>query len=169
MTVPFLVYRTDVLTTTWETRLYHGVFARTESAQRDATRTPKMWRVLIVKLHCGSSSCSVVNLKGLTTDSEQTLISALSQHPVSITFNADQSSFQLFKIGVLTAVCVTMLDHGVFVHQSANPLVAKGTCWDPSFSDWLGGSSRQTVKNRHFVSTVPICMVRTLRRRTIAS
>ena len=40
-------------------------------------------------------------------------MSALAQQPVSIAIEADQSSFQLYKSGVLTAKCGSKLDHGV--------------------------------------------------------
>lgn len=46
-----------------------------------------------------------------TTDTA--LMSALSQQPVSIAIEADQSAFQLYASGVLTATCGTSLDHGV--------------------------------------------------------
>jgi hypothetical protein len=41
------------------------------------------------------------------------MMSALAQQPVSIAIEADQSAFQLFASGVLTAACGTSLDHGV--------------------------------------------------------
>ena len=41
------------------------------------------------------------------------LMSALSQQPVSIAIEADQSAFQLYASGVLTATCGSALDHGV--------------------------------------------------------
>jgi len=46
-----------------------------------------------------------------STDSAMT--SALNKQPVSIAIEADQSSFQLYKSGVLTGKCGTNLDHGV--------------------------------------------------------
>ena len=45
--------------------------------------------------------------------SDSALMSALAQQPVSIAIQADQSSFQLYKSGVLTASCGSKLDHGV--------------------------------------------------------
>jgi hypothetical protein len=41
------------------------------------------------------------------------MTSALNKQPVSIAIEADQSSFQLYKSGVLTGKCGTNLDHGV--------------------------------------------------------
>merc|ERR1711991_606762 len=51
--------------------------------------------------------------KDVSTDSEQALMSAVAQQPVSIAIEADQSSFQSYSSGVLTASCGTKLDHGV--------------------------------------------------------
>merc|ERR1712110_909356 len=44
---------------------------------------------------------------------EQDLMSAVQQNPVSVAIEADQSSFQLYKSGVLTGTCGSQLDHGV--------------------------------------------------------
>ena len=42
-------------------------------------------------------------------------MSAVAQQPVSVAIQADQSAFQLYSSGVLTATCGTQLDHGVLV------------------------------------------------------
>ena len=47
------------------------------------------------------------------TNSETALMTALAQQPVSVAVEADQSSFQLYSGGVMTAACGTNLDHGV--------------------------------------------------------
>merc|ERR1719159_2398257 len=69
---------------------------------------------------CKSSSCavgipkgSVTGFKDVSADSEQAMMSALNQQPVSIAIEADKSVFQLYKSGVLSGMCGDSLDHGV--------------------------------------------------------
>jgi len=69
---------------------------------------------------CKASECTVGIPKGAVTgfkdvsaDSEQALMSALNQQPVSIAIEADKSIFQLYHSGVLTGMCGASLDHGV--------------------------------------------------------
>merc|ERR1711879_896483 len=69
---------------------------------------------------CAASSCTIAIPKGAVTgfkdvpaDSEQALMSALNQQPVSIAIEADKSIFQLYHSGVLTGMCGASLDHGV--------------------------------------------------------
>jgi len=69
---------------------------------------------------CAASSCTVgipnggvSGYKDVTADSEQDMMSALNQQPVSIAIEADKSVFQLYTSGVLTGTCGTNLDHGV--------------------------------------------------------
>merc|ERR1712232_945723 len=45
--------------------------------------------------------------------SEQALMEAVAQQPVSIAIEADKSVFQLYKSGVLSGACGSTLDHGV--------------------------------------------------------
>ncbi len=45
--------------------------------------------------------------------SDEDMMTALSNQPVSIAIQADQQSFQLYKSGVFTDSCGTGLDHGV--------------------------------------------------------
>jgi C1A family cysteine protease len=47
--------------------------------------------------------------------SDEALMSAIAQQPVSIAIEADQKDFQLYESGVFTAPCGTTLDHGVLV------------------------------------------------------
>ena len=46
---------------------------------------------------------------------DQALMTAIAQQPVSIAIEADQRDFQLYQSGVFTAKCGTTLDHGVLV------------------------------------------------------
>jgi C1A family cysteine protease len=47
--------------------------------------------------------------------SDEAMMTALMQQPVSIAIQADQKDFQLYKSGVFTGSCGTKLDHGVLV------------------------------------------------------
>ncbi|KAA0148375.1 hypothetical protein FNF29_06762 [Cafeteria roenbergensis] len=69
---------------------------------------------------CRSSSCkSVATISGykdVPQDSDNAMMSAVAQQPVSVAIEADQSSFQFYTGGVLTSNnCGTALDHGVLV------------------------------------------------------
>jgi cathepsin L len=69
---------------------------------------------------CQASSCTLGLAKGAVTgfhdvsqNSEQALMSALMQGPVSIAVEADKSIFQSYTSGVMTGLCGTNLDHGI--------------------------------------------------------
>mmetsp|Transcript_14238 Transcript_14238/g.21625 ORF Transcript_14238/g.21625 Transcript_14238/m.21625 type:complete len:333 (+) Transcript_14238:54-1052(+) len=69
---------------------------------------------------CKSSECeSVVKISGyvdVTSDSEEALMQAVAQQPVSVAIEADQSVFQFYQSGVMDSEsCGTQLDHGVLV------------------------------------------------------
>lgn len=49
----------------------------------------------------------------VTPNSDQALMAAIAQQPVSVAVEADQASFQFYSGGVMTAACGTNLDHGV--------------------------------------------------------
>ena len=78
------------------------------SVPREVTLTPQL-----VGLPSGHFSGGVVGYTDVSTDSEQTMMLAVAQQPVSIAIEADQYSFQLYSSGVFTASCGTRLDHGV--------------------------------------------------------
>lgn len=65
------------------------------------------------------TSCTVVpdseitNYVDVKAKSDDDMMSALAQQPVSIAIQADQTDFQLYKSGVFTGSCGTKLDHGV--------------------------------------------------------
>jgi len=65
---------------------------------------------------CKTSCQKIVKISGhkdVTPDSDSALAAAVAQQPVSVAIEADQSSFQFYSGGVLTAACGTALDHGV--------------------------------------------------------
>jgi C1A family cysteine protease len=49
------------------------------------------------------------------SNSDDAMMTALAQQPVSVAIEADQPAFQLYKSGVFTGTCGTTLDHGVLV------------------------------------------------------
>lgn len=66
-------------------------------------------------------TCSIVSGSDISTtvsvsaNSDNAMMTALAQQPVSVAIEADQSSFQLYKSGVFTGTCGTNLDHGVLL------------------------------------------------------
>merc|ERR1712087_784229 len=68
---------------------------------------------------CHQTGCSVGIPQGGVTGyrsvgkSEQALMSALNQQPVSIAVEADKSTFQSYSSGIMTGNCGTNLDHGI--------------------------------------------------------
>jgi len=68
---------------------------------------------------CDQSKCTKdakvapASYTDLVANSDDAMLSALAQQPVSVAIEADQTAFQLYKSGVFTAACGTNLDHGV--------------------------------------------------------
>jgi len=68
---------------------------------------------------CSVSSCTevaqsaITGFHDVTVNSDAAFAAAVAQQPVSIAIEADQSSFQFYSGGVMTAACGTALDHGV--------------------------------------------------------
>lgn len=90
-------------------------------------------------------SCSIVSGSDISTtvsvsaNSDNAMMTALAQQPVSIAIEADQASFQLYKSGVFTGSCGTNLDHGVLLvgYGTMNGLdyyILKNS-WDSSWGD----------------------------------
>jgi C1A family cysteine protease len=58
-------------------------------------------------------AATISSFRDVPTNSELALMTAIAKQPVSIAVEADQSVFQLYSGGVMTAKCGTNLDHGV--------------------------------------------------------
>jgi len=89
-------------------------------AEENALCTEESYPYKATGSTCAASSCtvgipkgSVTGFKDVSSDSEQAMMSALNQQPVSIAIEADKSVFQLYKSGVLSGLCGSSLDHGV--------------------------------------------------------
>jgi C1A family cysteine protease len=65
------------------------------------------------KTSCGTKYATPKSYTDVTKNDVNSLMSALNKQPVSVAIEADQSTFQMYKSGVLTASCGTNLDHGV--------------------------------------------------------
>jgi hypothetical protein len=68
---------------------------------------------------CSQTSCSTVIPSGGVTghkdvqSSEESLMSALMQQPVSIAVEADRATFQMYSSGIMSGACGTNLNHGI--------------------------------------------------------
>jgi len=60
-----------------------------------------------------STVASISSYKDVAQDSQSDLEKAVTQQPVSVAIEADQTAFQFYSSGVLTGTCGTQLDHGV--------------------------------------------------------
>jgi C1A family cysteine protease len=90
-------------------------------------------------------SCSIVSGSDISTtvsvsaNSDNAMMTALAQQPVSVAIEADQSSFQLYKSGVFTGSCGTNLDHGVLLvgygTMSGLDYYIMKNSWDVSWGD----------------------------------
>jgi len=63
----------------------------------------------------GVKGSVVTSYKDVTTEDCAQLMAAVNIGPVSVAIEADQSSFQNYKSGILGSGCGTTLDHGVLV------------------------------------------------------
>jgi C1A family cysteine protease len=62
---------------------------------------------------CDNTKLKVTSYTDVKKDSDDALMSALAQQPVSVAIQANQPAFQFYSSGVLTGECGTNLDHGV--------------------------------------------------------
>ena len=58
-------------------------------------------------------AATLSGFKDVAVGSETALLTAISQQPVSVAVEADQSVFQFYSGGVMDSTCGTQLDHGV--------------------------------------------------------
>ena len=70
--------------------------------------------------HVGIPLGGVVGYTDVSTNSEQTMMSAVAQQLVSTAIKADQSPFQLYSSGVLSSPCGARLDHVLSVGYGAD-------------------------------------------------
>merc|ERR1712087_964678 len=88
-------------------------------AEGNALCTEQSYPYNAKKSQCAKQNCTIAIPQGGVTgykdvaDSEQALMSALNQQPVSIAIEADKSDFRLYHSGVLQGLCGASLDHGV--------------------------------------------------------
>jgi KDEL-tailed cysteine endopeptidase len=59
------------------------------------------------------SVATITSYTDVPADSDTALMTAIVTQPVSVAVEADQSSFQFYTSGVMTAACGTALDHGI--------------------------------------------------------
>ena len=61
------------------------------------------------------SGSAVRSSHAVTANSDNAMMTALAQQPISVAIEADQKAFQLYTSGVLTSSCGNNLDHGVLL------------------------------------------------------
>ena len=81
----------------------------------------------------------VTGYKDVPSGSELALMTALTEQPVSVAVEADQSVFQFYSGGVLTASCGSNLDHGVLAvgygTQSGQDFYKVKNSWGTSWGE----------------------------------
>jgi xylem cysteine proteinase len=105
----------------------------------------------------------VKDFKDVTAGSEPALLSAVTQQPVSVAIEADQSAFQFYTSGIFTAACGQQLDHGVLAvgygtQGSQNYWIIKnswGTSWgEQGYMRMVRGRNQCGVNNMASYPTV---------------
>jgi len=89
-------------------------------------------------------TCSLVSKSKITSfvdvqTTDDALMAAIAQQPVSVSIEADQRDFQLYKSGVYTGKCGTNLDHGVLAvgygSESGNDYYLVKNSWGTTWGE----------------------------------
>jgi C1A family cysteine protease len=97
----------------------------------------------------------ITKFTDIKPNSDEAMMNALVNQPVSVAINADQKSFQLYKSGVFTDTCGTNLNHGVLLvgygmENGLDYYILKnswGTSWGSSGFMYLGKGNDPSTGN----------------------
>ncbi len=91
--------------------------------------------------NCLQKSCNnqpntdVIKFVDITVNSDEAMMTAIAQQPVSIAIEADQRAFQLYSSGIFTATCGTNIDHGVGLVGYTSEYYILRNSWGTSWGD----------------------------------
>lgn len=98
------------------------------------------------------SSSKVQNHVDIQVNSDNAMMIAIAEQPVSVAIEADQREFQLYSSGIFTAKCGTNLDHGVALVGYGSDYYILRNSWGTSWGDegymYLGKGSQYGVSGQ---------------------